>query len=122
MMTQPHNQPPLSRYRIYQDLIFVSGQVPVVGSERHVPESFDEQVEAVLENLKAAVTAAGSNLGAILKVNAFLADRRDIPAFNQAYKASFEGHDLPARTMLIAQLPDSRYLLEIECVAYKVSA
>lgn len=120
-MTKPQYKLPLSRFRSFGELVFVSGQVPVIGSERHVPESFDEQVEAVLGNLKAAVTAAGSNLGAILKVNAFLSDRRDIPAFNQAYQALFEGHDLPARTMLIAQLPDSRYLLEIECVAYKAS-
>lgn len=116
-MTKAQSKPPLSRYRIYQDLIFVSGQVPIVGPERHVPETFDEQVEVVLGNLKAAVTAAGAGLGTILKVNVFLADRKDIPAFNQAYQAFFDGHELPARTMLIAQLPDARYLLEIECAA-----
>lgn len=84
-----------------------------------MPESFDSQVTAALENLRAVVNAAGAGLGGILKINVFLADRKDIPAFNQLYRAFFVGHELPARTMLIAQLPDPRYLVEIECTAFK---
>ena len=120
-MTKPRTKPPLSRYRTCGELVFISGQVPVVGPERLVPETFDEQVEVTLENFRSAVTAAGAALGTILKVNVFLADRKDIPAFNQVYLAFFDGHELPARTMLIAQLPDARYRLEIECTAFKAS-
>lgn len=117
-MMQPANTPPLSAFRNVGTLVFVSGQVPVVGPDRRVPDGFDAQVTAALENLKAVVNAAGADLGTILKVNVFLADRRHIPAFNQAYRAFFDGHELPARTMLIAELPDPRYLVEIECTAF----
>lgn len=118
-MMQPSNKPPLSAFRFHGNLVFVSGQVPVVGPERSVPEGFDAQVTAVLENLRAVVNAAGAELGTILKVNVFLADRRHIPVFNQLYQTFFDGHELPARTMLIAKLPDPRYLVEIECTAFR---
>jgi len=118
-MNQSANRPPLSAYRSHGALVFVSGQVPVVGPERRVPEGFNAQAKAALDNLRVVVNAAGADLGTILKVNVFLADRRNVPAFNQSYRAFFEGHELPARTMLFTQLPDSRYLVEIECVAFK---
>jgi enamine deaminase RidA (YjgF/YER057c/UK114 family) len=48
---------PLSRFRVHGDTVYISGQVPVRGSEV-VSDKFDEQVRQTLENLRAAVVEA----------------------------------------------------------------
>jgi 2-iminobutanoate/2-iminopropanoate deaminase len=107
---------PLSRYRVQGDTVYVSGQVPVRGGEV-VSDNFEEQVRQTRENLRAAVTEAGSSLDRILKCNCYLRREGDMAEFNRIYREFFGANPLPARTTLIANPPNSRVLVEIDATA-----
>jgi 2-iminobutanoate/2-iminopropanoate deaminase len=108
--------PPLSRFRIHAGTVYVSGQVPVRGGEV-VSDDFEAQVRQTLENLRAALTEAGSSLERILKCNCYLRREADVAEFNRLYREFFGSATLPARTTLIAAPPNPRVMVEVEAVA-----
>lgn len=116
---KPQNvgHPPLSRFRTYDDLIFISGQVPIKDGAI-VSDDFEEQVRQTLENIRLVVTDAGGSLRTILKCNCYVRKQEDLQTFNAIYRDFFQGLDmLPARTTLIASPPNTRVLVEIEAIA-----
>ena len=97
--------------------VFCSGQVPLDPQTGElVTGSIADQTRRCLENLAAVLSAAGSSLGEVVKVTAFLLDMNDFPEFNEAY-GEFFGEDPPARaTVAVAGLPKGAEV-EIECIA-----
>src|SRR5450755_170063 len=101
------------------DFLFSSGQValdPATGVI--VPGGIAEQTIRVLENLKAVVEAAGSDLGHVVKTVVFLTSMSDFAAMNEVYGRylSPEGVVAPARsTVEVARLPKDA-LVEIEVI------
>jgi 2-iminobutanoate/2-iminopropanoate deaminase len=97
-------------------LVFTSGQIPLSPETGEISGSgIKEQTARVIENLKAVLEAAGSDLSKVIKTTCFLADMNDFAAFNEVYGQSFTGK--PARsTVAVKQLPRSA-LVEIEVVA-----
>lgn len=97
--------------------VFCSGQVPLDPQTGElVTGSIADQTRRCLENLSAVLSAAGSSLGEVVKVTAFLLDMNDFPEFNEAY-SEFFGEDPPARaTVAVAGLPKGAEV-EIECIA-----
>ena len=69
-----------------------------------------------MENIKALLTAAGTDFGHIVKTTVFLADMNEFAAMNEVY-AKYFAAPFPARsTVQVARLPrDVR--VEIEVVA-----
>ena len=61
--------------------------------------------------------AAGCTLDDVVKVNAYLVDLGDFPAYNEVY-VEFFSQPYPARTSVQAGLP-AGVLIEIEAVARK---
>jgi enamine deaminase RidA (YjgF/YER057c/UK114 family) len=106
---------PLSRFRAHNGTVWLSGQVPVRGSDP-IPESFEAQARLVLENVRAALKEAGSSMDRVLKVNCFLRRESDMAAFNAVYQEFFSA-PFPARTTLVAAPPNPKFLIEIEAVA-----
>lgn len=106
---------PLSRFRAHHGTVWLSGQVPVRGSDP-VPEGFEAQARLVLENLRAALKEAGSSMERVLKCNCYLRRESDMAAFNGIYQEFFSA-PFPARTTLIAAPPNPKFLIEIEAVA-----
>jgi 2-iminobutanoate/2-iminopropanoate deaminase len=99
------------------NMVFVSGQIPInPATGEFVSENIAEQTEQVLQNLKAVLNAAGSNLKSVVKTTVFLVDMNDFTAMNEVYARYFT-ENFPARaTVQAARLPkDAR--VEIECVA-----
>ena len=92
-MNAPTKPPafPLSRFRAHHGTVWISGQVPVRGSDP-VPESFDAQARLTLENVRAALEAAGSSMERVLKINCFLRREADMPALNGVSRESFREH------------------------------
>lgn len=78
-------------------LLFCSGQIALdPTSGELVGETAAEQCQQVMENLKAIIEAAGSDMDHVVKTTIFLADINDFGSVNGVYGAYF-GADPPAR-------------------------
>jgi 2-iminobutanoate/2-iminopropanoate deaminase len=96
--------------------VFVSGQVGMDPKTKDLPEGVTAQTERALENMKAILEAANSNLENVVKVTVLLHSIDDYAAMNEVYqryfsqnppaRAAFGGNDLPLGA-----------LVEIECIA-----
>ena len=99
------------------DLMFTSGQVPIDPETGAVVEGgIQEQARQSLNNIKAILNAAGTNMGAVVKTTVFLQNMEDFAAMNEVY-AQFFQEPYPARSAVqVARLPKD-VLVEIELVA-----
>lgn len=99
------------------DLLFTSGQIPVDPATGAVPEGgIQAQARQSLNNIKAILNAAGTNMGAVVKTTVFLNDMNDFAAMNEVY-AQFFQEPYPARSAVqVARLPKD-VLVEIEAIA-----
>ena len=99
------------------DLLFVSGQVPIDPSTGAIVEGdIKAQAQQSLNNLKAILNAAGTNMGAVVKTTVFLADMNDFAAMNEVYATFFES-DAPARSAVAVKALPKDALVEIEVIA-----
>jgi 2-iminobutanoate/2-iminopropanoate deaminase len=102
------------------DFLFTSGQIaldPVTA--QIVPGGIAEQTTRVLENLKAVLEGAASNMSHVIKTVVFLKDMNDFAAMNEVYCRYLapKGMTPPARsTVEVARLPKDA-LIEIEVIA-----
>jgi len=108
---------PYSQAAKIGNLVFVSGQLPINPQTNEMPESVEEQAKQSLENVKAILEAAGSNLKNVVKTVIFLKDMNTFAKVNEVYSSYFEGN-YPARsTIEVARLPKDA-LVEIEVTAF----
>jgi 2-iminobutanoate/2-iminopropanoate deaminase len=102
------------------DFVYTSGQValdPATGQITGVTAA--EQTVRVFENLKAVLTAAGTDLTRVIKTLVFLKNMEDFAAMNAIYSQYLAGEGVvpPARsTVEVARLPKDA-LVEIEVIA-----
>lgn len=100
--------------------VYTSGQIaldPVSG--QLIPGGIVEQTTQVLENLRAVLTAAGTDLSRVIKTVVFLKNMSDFAAMNSVYAEFLAPSAVvpPARsTVAAAGLPKDA-LVEIEVVA-----
>ena len=102
------------------NLVFTAGQIAIDPSTQQVVAGgITEQTTRALENLKAILEAAGSNLAQAIKATVFLKDFNDFAAMNAVYGKYLgpEGVAPPARTTVeVSRLPKD-VLVEIDVVA-----
>jgi len=97
--------------------VFVSGQValdPKTGEM--VGSDVAAQTERVLQNLRAVVEAAGSDLDRVVKATVYLRTMADFGAMNQVYAKYFKSEPPARATVAVAGLPKDA-LVEIDVVA-----
>lgn len=80
------------------------------------PDGIEAQLETAWNNLKAILAEAGMNIGHIVKVTTFLADR-SLRGPATDYRQAVLGHHKPAVTTMVAGLLQDDWLVEIEIVA-----
>ncbi|KAG9099054.1 hypothetical protein FRC06_005694 [Ceratobasidium sp. 370] len=97
--------------------VFASGCIPLVPSTMEVVQGgIEEQTAQALANLRAVVTASGSEVSKVVKTTVFLKNMNDFVAMNKVY-ADFFGSHKPARSAVeVARLPKD-VLVEVECIA-----
>lgn len=96
-------------------MLFVSGQVPV-DDDGATPEGFEAQCRLVWTNIARRLMVADMALTDIVKVDIFLSSR-DHRAVNSAIRHEvLDGHS-PAITVVIAEIFDEAWLLEIAVTA-----
>jgi 2-iminobutanoate/2-iminopropanoate deaminase len=98
------------------DLIWTAGHTGSDPATGQSPDDFDAQVRNTLNNVKAAVEAAGSSLASVVKVNIYLTDISLRPAFNKIYLEYFPT-DQPGRTCIGNAGFEGNTKVEVECVA-----
>lgn len=98
-------------------LLFTSGQVPIDPETGAIVEGgIQEQARQSLNNIKAILNAAGTNMGAVVKTTVFLQDMNDFATMNEVY-AQFFQEPYPARSAVqVGRLPKDA-LVEIEAIA-----
>ncbi|MEA4934673.1 MAG: RidA family protein [Lawsonibacter sp.] len=109
---------PYSQAVLANNLLFVSGQIPLdPATGELIPETtIQAQTTRVLTNLKAIVEQAGSTLDNVVKTTVFLKNMDDFVEMNRIYKTFFSV-DCPARSAVqVAKLPKD-VLVEIETIA-----
>jgi 2-iminobutanoate/2-iminopropanoate deaminase len=98
------------------NFVFTSGQGPTDPKTNTVVNgSFEDQVRQTLNNVRAILTAAGTDLTRVIKVNVYLSDMNNFAAFNEVYKEYFHGI-YPCRTAIEAKLP-AGFSVEVDCIA-----
>ena len=100
----------------FRRLVFVSGQIPVRDTDEKTPTDFQQQCRTVWENISNQLAACDMKLTDIVKVTTYLADRS---YREQNYKIRHEvlGDHCPALTVIVADIYDEEWLLEIEVIA-----
>ncbi len=99
-------------------LVFVSGQIGITASGELVAPDVRAQTRQALENLRAILEAAGSDLAHVVKTTVFLCSMQDFAAMNEVY-AEYFGTAPPARTTVeVSALPRGA-LVEIEAIAVR---
>ena len=98
--------------------IFTSGQVaidPATGN--FIGGDIKQQTRQTLQNIKAILHEAGSELKRVVKTTVFIKDMNDFTSMNEVY-AEFFSESIPARsTIEVSRLPIDA-LVEIETIAY----
>jgi 2-iminobutanoate/2-iminopropanoate deaminase len=98
-------------------LLFASGQVALdPRTNEFIGGDIRQQTERAMENIKAVVEAAGSNLHHVVKSTVFLKDMNDFAAMNEAYGKYFTAAPPARSTVQVARLPKDA-LVEIEVIA-----
>jgi reactive intermediate/imine deaminase len=100
-------------------IIFISGQVALDKSGNIVgKDDFRAQVQQVLENLKAAVEAAGGDFSDVIKLNSYFLDFSHLQEFREVRDKYINLKNPPASTAVqVSRLFKPEFLIEIEAVA-----
>jgi 2-aminomuconate deaminase len=110
------------------DLLFISGTSSRradnthVGATANADGSFtldiEAQTEAVIENIRGILKAAGLDLEHLVDVTTFLVEMKDFPGYNRVYNRFFDAPTGPTRTTVaVHQLPHPNLLIEIKAMA-----
>lgn len=102
------------------NLLFLSGQLPIVPAEGKIlAADIEGQTRQSLENVKAILASAGCSMDDIVKTTVYLKDIADFAKMNGVYQEFFTEGNYPARSAFqVAALPQNA-LVEIEAVALK---
>jgi len=96
-------------------MLFVSGQIPET-KEGLVPPDFESQCRLVWQNIEAQLRAAEMSFQNLVKVTTFLSDRRHALENSRVRQEMLAGC-APALTVVITDIFDEKWLLEIEAIA-----
>lgn len=100
--------------------IFVSGQLPIdPKTGQMVEKNIKVQTERVIENIRAILKAAGSDISQVVRCDVFLKDMNDFKEMNEVYASKILSDPKPARQAVqVGRLPLDA-MVEISCIAYK---
>ena len=107
---------PYSQAQLVGDLVFCSGQIPVIPETGALAQGLEAQANQVFKNIAALLTAAGSDISKVVKTTVFIKNMDDFAAINAIY-AQYFTEPFPARSCVeVARLPKD-VLLECEAIA-----
>lgn len=109
---------PYSQAVHHNGTIYCSGQIALDSHTMNIVEGgVKEQTKQVMENLKAVLAEAGSDLSKVVKCTIYLDDMNDFSVVNEIYGSYFSANP-PARETVAVQTLPKNVLVEISCIAY----
>ncbi len=108
---------PYSQAIAVQNLIFTSGQIPLLPNGDFLDSDIKAQTHQVCKNLQAVLKQANSSLKHVIKTNVYLSDMSLFSDFNEVYGEYFP-HKPARSTVCVKELPKNSKI-EIECIAIK---
>lgn len=96
-------------------MLCISGQVPM-HADGSVPDGFEAQARLAWQNVVRQLAAAGMTLDNLLIHRTFLASR-EYTMQNRAIRHELFGDRAPACTVIVCDLFDANWLIEIEATA-----
>ena len=107
---------PYSQAQIVGNLVYTSGQIPIIPETGALAEGLEAQAHQVFKNLGELLKSAGSDLSKTVKTTVFIKNMDDFGAINAIY-AQYFTEPFPARSWVeVARLPKD-VLLECEVIA-----
>ena len=107
---------PYSQAKVYNGILYSSGQIAINPATGNVEESSIEgQTLQVMKNLQAVLEAGGSSFEKVIKTTCFLANISDFAAFNAIYGQYFTSK--PARSCVAVKDLPKNVLVEVEVIA-----
>lgn len=100
-------------------MVYVSGQLGINPATKKAPDSIEEQTRQVMENLKAILKAAGTDLKSVVKTTIYLRSFADFKKVNEIYGAYFAEGTFPARSTVEVGAFPQNFLIEIDATAVK---
>ena len=102
---------------VHQDLVYVSGQLPINPkmANKHVG-SIENQTKQALDNLETILKSAKSDRNHVLKVTVYISDIALWDRVNSVYAEFFEDHR-PARTIVPTRELHFGYQIEIDAIS-----
>jgi len=100
------------------DIIFISGQLPVDPATGKIITDIKIATGQILTNMQALLKKTGLDLSHIVKTTIFLKDIKDSPAVNEVY-AGFFPKDPPARSTVEVSVLPRDVPIEIEAIAVR---
>lgn len=103
----PNPVGPYSQAVLFNDTLYVSGQVAIDPAHGElVLSSIEAETRQVMQNLQAILEAAGLQFGHVLKATIFVTDIGNYSRINEVYASYFDAATAPARELVqVAALP-----------------
>jgi enamine deaminase RidA (YjgF/YER057c/UK114 family) len=96
--------------------VWVSGTAPILPGDADPPSTPYEQAQICLQIIERALAEAGASLDDVVRTRIFVTDAAFIDDVGRAHGEAF-ATARPATTGIVAELLDSRWLVEIEAEA-----
>jgi 2-iminobutanoate/2-iminopropanoate deaminase len=87
------------------NMLFTSGQIPLLPSGELLTGPIQEQTHQVFKNLQAVLAEAGASLNDVVKATVFIADMNQFGEINEVYAQYFGDHKPARSTVQVARLP-----------------
>lgn len=95
--------------------LFISGQIPQTATG-NVPDEAEAQCRQIWRNIQQCLRSAGLGVADLVHVRTYLSDRA-LASVNTAVRNEVLRGHRPALTVVVAEIFDARWLLEIEAAA-----
>ncbi|QIE02073.1 Rid family detoxifying hydrolase [Buchnera aphidicola] len=119
--TAPKPIGPYSQAIQVNNMIILSGQIPIDMMSNHIPDNIAEQTYLVLKNIESILINAKFHVKDIVKTTIFTTTLKKINIINEIYKKFFLNHTkiFPARSCIEVQALPKNVKIEIEAIAFK---
>ena len=110
---------PYSQGILQNNLLFISGQIPLNPLTKELEvSSIETATHRVMLNIKAILESADMQMTDVIKCSIFLADLNDFNAVNDIYASYFSGVYPARETVQVSKLP-LNVPIEISCIAVR---